>query len=492
MNPGGRRGVHRELVARVCVVGAGAGGAVAAAELAQAGIDTVLLEGGSHHDPATFDGREDSMMSRLYADGGQQLTQDQSMAILSGRGLGGSTVHNTGLCVPPPEAVCADWEKRGALLDGARGLLSAAAEVMARMGAVLPRDDEVNRNNRILAEGAAALGLETVRPHHNRRDCCGCGGCIVGCATNAKRNVLFSHLEGAATAGLRIVTRARIARVRRAGAGAFEVTGPNLRVRAETVVLAASALQTPVLLLRSGLGPRRLIGRTLRLHPFAPVAAVFDEPVHAWRGVPQTVLVTAGARFLHGERGGFVLMPAPAGPGAVAAFVPGHGRVVTAAMQRLPRLAVAGVLLHDENRGRVRARRDGRPSVRAWPDAFDQEGLHEGIRMLGKLFFAAGARQLLLPFRQRTVVTRPEGLDDPTRYVFRPYETILSSVHPQGTAPMGITGAAPVTPEGEVRGARGLFVADGSLFPTSVGVPPQVTIMALATQVARGLVARLT
>jgi len=487
----GRETPVLETSCRVCVVGSGAGGAVAAAETAQAGLDTLLLEAGPHHDPATYTQREAEMMARLYADGGQQLTADQSMAILSGHGLGGSTVHNTGLCVPPPEAILEGWEREGCLADGAAALLETAREIMTRVHAVPIPDDEVNRNNAILEQGARKLGLTFVRPHHNRAECCGCGGCILGCAYNSKRDVRFSHLEEGVAAGLRIATGAGVTRIVPRGDGGFLVRGPRLLVRADRVVLAASALRTPVILLRSGLGSRRTVGRSLRLHPFAPVAGVFDEPVESWLGVPQSILITQGAHFLRGEPGGFILMAAPAGPGAVAAFVPGQGPVVTAAMRRYPHLAVAGVLLHDETRGRVRARRDHRPSIRYWPEAGDRGHLVEGIRLLGNLLFAAGARRLLLPFRERTVVTRPAALDDPTRYTLRPYDAILSSVHPQGSVPMGADASTPVDPEGRLRSTPGLFIADASLFPTSIGVPPQITIMALATRIARRLVAEL-
>lgn len=484
-------GAETELACQVAVVGSGAGGSVAAAELAAAGIDTVLLEEGPHHDPATFDQREDSMMDRLYMDGGQRLTADQAIVILQGRGLGGSTVHNTALCVPPPRAILERWEREAGLPAPVPEVERTAAGIMAALEAVVPADDAHNENNRRLLAGARALGLATVVPRHNRSACSGCGYCILGCAYNRKRNVLWSHLESAVARGLRIVTGARADRIVARGRDGFEVRGPGFRARCARVVLAASALGTPVLLRRSGLGPRRLVGASLRIHPFAPVAAVFDGPVDAYRGIPQSVLVTGGARFLEGGRGGHILMAAAAGPAATAAFVPGSGREVSEGMRRYRNLGVAGVLLHDEGAGRVRARRDGRPSIRCWPAGEDEAGLRDGVKTLARLWFAAGARRVLLPYREIPAVGLPEHLGVLDRARFRPYDVILNSVHPQGSVPMGRDAARhPVTPEGEVRGAPGVFVADGSLFPSSVGVPPQVAIMTLATLVARNLAAR--
>jgi choline dehydrogenase-like flavoprotein len=479
-----------ELRARTCVIGSGAGGAVAAAELAAGGVDALLLEEGPHHDPAAFDQREATMMDRLYMEGGQRLTADQAIAIVQGRGLGGSTVHNTALCVPPPRAILERWARLGALPEPLPRIEAVAAEILARAGAAPPDPASVNRNNRLLEDGARRLGLRSEVPLHNRASCSGCGYCILGCAYNRKRHVVFSHLEPAVAVGLRIATGARVDRIRRSASG-FRLHGPGFVADCDTVVVAASALGTPALLLRSGLGERRLIGRSLRIHPFAPVAAVFDEPVEAWRGIPQSLLVTADARFLDGGEGGWILMAAAAGPAATAAFIPGCGPEVTEGMKRYARLAVAGVLLHDEGAGTVRARRDGLPSVRYWPSEPDRRGLMAGIDRLARLWFAAGARRVLLPFGRLPAVGAPEHLRVLDRIRFRRHDVVLNSVHPQGSVPMGGDPRRhAVTPEGGLRGARGVYVADASIFPTSVGVPPQITIMTLATLIARGLAAR--
>lgn len=477
----------RELRCEVCVIGSGAGGSAAAATLAAAGRDVVLLEAGPHHAPSTFDQRETTMMPRLFEDAGLTSTRDQSMAVLSGRGLGGSTVHNTGLAVPAPRAVLETWAGRGGLPVGVQAFEAAQEEVLRRLGARVVEDDEINANNRVLADGARARGLDFVVARHNRERCSGCGYCMIGCAYNKKRNALFAWLEGAVADGLRIVVNAAVDRVIERSDGAL-VRGRDLEVRAEEVFVAASALRTPVLLRRSGFGSRA-IGTNLRLHPFAPVAALFDDRIAAWRGVPQSVLVTDGARFLHGGRGGWILMAGAAGPAATAAFVPGHGGDVARLMGRYERLAFAGVLLHDERPSSVRARRDGRPDVRSWPRGEDRDGLVAGIRALAELYFAAGAREVFLPFTRRPRVVSPSDLDGLERLPFRPYDVTLSSVHPQASVPMGAGRSAAVRPDGRVRGARRVRVADGSLFPGSVGVPPQIAIMTYGMLVAQVMLA---
>ena len=156
-------------------------------------------------------------------------------------------------------------------------------------------------------------------------------------------------------------------------------------------------------------------------------------------------------------------------------------------MRLYEHLAFGGVLLHDEGRSRVRAGRDGRPDIAAWPRGEDRAGLIDGVRMLADLYFAAGAREVFLPFTRRPCIASPSGLDGIERLPFRPYDVTLSSVHPQASVPMGKDRAAPVQPDGRVRGTRRVRVADGSLFPGSVGVPPQVAIMTYGMLVAQAM-----
>jgi len=474
--------VTRELRCEVCVVGSGAGGSAAAATYAAGGRDTLLLEAGAHHPPSTFDQREDQMIPRLYADAGLRMTSDQSMMVMSGEGLGGSTVHTTGLAVPAPRAVLDRWGADGGLPVDPAAFDAAQQEVLRRMEARPVDDDEINTNNRLLMEGARSVGLSYMVARHNRRRCSGCGFCMIGCAYNRKRNALFSWLEEGVRSGLRMVVESPVERIVERADHAL-VRGAGFTVRAQEVVVAGSAIGTPVLLRRSGLGPRR-VGRNLRLHPFAPVAAVFDEPVSAWRGVPQSVLVTGGARFLEGGRGGWILMAAAAGPGATAAFVPGYGTEVADVMRRYGHLASAGVLLHDEEPGRVRGRRGGRPFIRSWPRSEDRRGLVDGVEALARLYLAAGAREVMLPFRSRPRAQTPAALEGLHELPFRPYDVSLNSVHPQASVPMGNHRSACVTPDGRLRGTRRVRVADGSLFPGSVGVPPQVAIMTFGMLVA--------
>jgi choline dehydrogenase-like flavoprotein len=477
------------LACDACVVGSGAGGSAAAHALARGGRDVVLLEAGDHHDPASFDQVETTMMARLYHDAGQQTTVDQAMVVLTGAALGGSTVHNTALCVPPPNALLDRFAAGGALPAPRREFAAIVERVLRALGARPMRREDVNLSNRRLEDGARRLGLEVLEPLHNRERCDGCGYCVLGCAYNRKRHAVFAFLEDAVRAGLRIVTGARVTRLRREAGGGWRVSGPGFAVTARRVVLAAGALRTPCLLLSSGIGERRAIGRSLRLHPFAPVAAIFDDVVDAHRGIPQSTLVVGDGAFLEGRPGGYLFMASAAGPASTAAFVPGPAGSLRARMRAYRHLAPAGVLLHDEVPSRVGADRSGRPRIRAWPSGDDERRLRRGIAQLAELWFAAGARAVISPYTRLAPLTSAHDVAKLDRARFRPYDVTLVSVHPQASVPMGASARDPVRPDGALRGAPDLFVVDASVLPASIGVPPQVTIMSFAIAIVESAMA---
>ncbi len=486
--------------AQVCVIGSGAGGSVAAAKLAEHGLDTVLVEAGEHLPASAMTQDELDMIPRLFREGGLSATRDRAISILQGRSLGGGTTHNTGLCVPIGEETWRQWERDHAVPLSYEGFRGYSERVLHAIGARVADEDEINPNNRILEEGARRAGWRAFRARHNRIRCSGCGYCTLGCAYNRKRTVVHAFLPAGSAAGLEIragVEVDRIVRTHGRGERRFRIEartrdGGRFAIAAPVVVVSAGAVATPLLLEHSRLTGRRRAGARLHLHPFAPVGALFDDEVRAWRGVPQSVLIDEFARTDEPERSGsgFHLIAAAAQPAMTAAMAAAVGPAHRRILEHYPRLAAAGVLLRDSTRGTVAARFDGKPLVDYWPNAVDTRGFRRGIRALAEMFFAAGARQVVLPFVDRPLLERDEPLDCIDSFPFRPHSVTLGSVHPQGTCPMGTPETQAVTGgRGEVHGVPGLFIADASLFPTSAGVPPQVTIMALAWCIADAIAA---
>ena len=474
---------RRTLQADVCVIGAGAGGAVAAAELAEGGASVVVLEQGPRHDADRFSARPLEMLSRLYRDGGQTMTLGTPpIALPLGRGVGGTTLVNSGTCFRTPPHVLARWRDElglEALADPA--ILDPCFERVERALSIAEVTPELAGANAAVARrGAQALGWSHGFLRRNARGCVGSGVCAFGCPTSAKQHVGITYIPRAEAAGARVVTGADVRRVlvERGRARGVEARlasgGGRLRVEAPEVIVAAGTIHTPLLLARSGLGAGSgQLGRNLALHPATGAFALMDEVVDMAKGVPQSFYVDEFAAE------GIMFEGVAGPPSYVAMALPLSGRRHAAAMAEYRRLAQFGLMVSDSSRGSVRALA-GRPLIRYSLGEQDLARFRTGLARMEELFRAAGAREVYLPLPQSVAPHRARARD-----------LKLMAFHPLGTARADARPAHGVV-DGDLRlhGVRGVHVADGSVVPSSLGVNPQLTIMALATRLAFGLLGR--
>ncbi len=465
------------LDADVCVIGAGAGGAVAAAELAEGGARVVLLEQGPDHDPDGFSARPLEMLGRLYRDGGQTATLGAPPILLPlGRGLGGTTLVNSGTCFRAPDPLLERWQSEHGLELDRPALERCFERVEYALSVAEVTPELAGANAAIARRGAERLGWSHGYLRRNARGCVGSGVCVFGCPTSAKQHTGITYLPRARAAGARIVTGADVRRIlveggRARGAQARLAGHRALEVRAPRVVLAAGTIHTPLLLARSGLGrDSGQLGRNLVLHPATAAFALMDEVVDMARGVPQSFYVDEFA-----AQG--ILFESVAGPPAyVALALPVTGERHATAMSHYRNLAQFGLMVSDSSRGRVHlgAGRTSRPLIRYDLAECDVAKFRVGLRRLQELFEAAGAREVYLPLAPGIA---PERL--------RARDLKLLAFHPLGTARADADPARGVLDSDlRVHGVRGLHVADGSVMPSSLGVNPQLTIMALATRLA--------
>ncbi len=496
-----------DLVERadVCVIGSGAGGAVAAAELAAGGRSVVVLEQGRHWTRADFTQREDEMLPRLFEEAGLRQTEDGAITILQGRCVGGSTVHNLCYAFRTPEPVLALWRDEHALAGLTPEALAPSFRRVETHLKVKPiREDEVNALNRRIRAGAEKLGWSGFVTHHNRENCVQAGYCILGCSYGAKQSMLETYVPRAERAGARIYADARAERIEAEGGRVRRVLGRvvdeaghprgTIEVRAPVVVLAAGAVASPDLLQRSGLaGASGQLGRNLHLHPAVMALGLFEEPLHAYRGIPQSYYVDQFIDLERDPHSGYVLMPIAGFPVMTATNLPGFGAKHFELMRHFAGSGGLLVLLHDRSAGSVEPGDSlGRPRIRYELLPEDRRLLAEGLVHCSEALFAAGARQVVIPW-----------LDDPLRLEpgadlgaveargVRAGEIPIASTHPQSTCRMGGDPSTSVVgPFGECHDVRGLFVADMSVFPTSLGAPPQITTAALADRTAHHVLAR--
>jgi choline dehydrogenase-like flavoprotein len=475
----------------IVIVGSGAGGAVAAAELAAAGLDVIVLEAGEHYNRDSYPSDHLEAIAELYRDGGLTIAEGRPpIPVPVAKVVGGTTVINSGTCFRAPDPVLADWKQRFGI-SWAEDMADDYAEAEATLHVKQLDPERMGRNGQLAMEGAAAIGASGAPIHRNAGNCVQCSSCPFGCAIDAKRGMHVSYLPRAVAAGARLRAGVQVERVlvedgRAVGvACSARVAGNGRRrpftVRARRAVIAAGgAFGTPELLQRSGLGGRH-VGRNLHIHPACWVGARYEEEVRGWDGVMQSYYVDEW------EHTG-ILLEATFTPLAFGgAWLLGAGESHQRSMLDFGHIGSIGVHLCDRSAGRVGLGANGslRASYKLTKD--DANRIAFGIARAAEVHFAAGATEVY-PNIPRVGVLKPGDLAHFEATSLKPSELRLEAFHPMGTARIAADpGEGACGIDGSVNGTRDLYVADGSLFPTSVGVNPMMTIIAFAKQVARGV-----
>ncbi len=476
----------------VVIVGSGAGGAPVARELARAGWSVAVVEEGRAVNRDDFTGPEIDRMGLLWRDGAATFTVGRPSILMPlGRAIGGSTVGNSGTCFRTPDHVVAQWRDEF-LTDVEPDDLGPFYEDAERTIGVAPVPWTVMGNNGLTVHrGAEALGLHGRPLDRNGSGCRGSGVCTAGCPVDGKRGVHLNYLPQAVEAGATLFAGLRVVRVLfdrgRAVAVRGVVVDPTsgkasgsftLRAR-RAVVVAAGAPLTPPLLRRSGLRISGL-GRNLRIHPAGAVAGLFEEEIHGWRGVMQSYGIDAMA-----DRG--VMLEAtfpPPGLGYAESGLGLPGLERKKMLASIGHTAVLGLLVSDESKGRVTDLGSGRTPLMTYSvGRYDARRMLDGMLLASKILFAAGANEVHPMVAGVPGLRTPMEAEDALGRDLPASSLRLTAYHPMGTARMGADGV--VDGFGRVRAAERLVVPDASVFPSSLGVNPQVTIMAFATRAAR-------
>ena len=492
------------LTCDVVVVGSGAGGGVVAAELARAGADVVVLEKGGYAAEADFHHREWESGRDLYLYGLTLATTDLGCRIIAGSTLGGGPVVNYTTSFKTPGYVLAEWARVSGSDVFSSGELEASLDVVARRMGVTSEESRPGSRDALMEEGLRKLGWHVDALPRGVRSCAqddSCGWCGFGCRLGAKQGPTW--LEDAAASGARLVIRADARRVlveggRATGVEAAVAGGHRLRVRAKAVVVAAGAIETPALLLRSGLGGQ--VGQHLRLHPGTAALGFFEQDTKAWTGTLQARYSTE----LRGSLGDYapIFETVPVHPGNGAAVLPWLSAADhRALMDRYGKLSLCGVLSRDAAGGRVTIGKDGSPRVAYQITASDEERIATAVAAAGQVLAAAGATEVMsLHSHPRRLRFRTDGGDgawkawaEATRRAgYRDGQVTFLSYHQMGSCRLGTDPArSAVNPDHETHEVKRLYVADSSVFPTASGVNPMLSVMGLAHRAAGRIAANL-
>lgn len=509
----------RTLDCDVLIIGSGAGGGVLAATLSElTAARIVLVERGGHFRGESFNQREWDMTRRLYAGQGARATDDGAIPVLGGECVGGGTTVNVMFCIDPVRKVWEGWRRDFGLFGfsfdpqasdfGVAGLNlpSCVAEVRARIGVKTVEPGQVNGNNRLFEEGCRALGIREKSFDLNLRGCVGCGYCAEGCAYDAKQSTMVTYIADALERGVKLVHHCRIDHIETQGSGdarraigaigQVEPTRPGsrpnsvepgpLRFTAKLVIVCAGAVESPCLLQRSKLpDPHGRIGRGMVLHPCLPILGIHESPLSNYRGLPGTKY---SDHYLDSH--GLYLETLFVHPAHGALMLPGLGGEHFELLRKLQQFSGFGVLIvdsvSDKNHVRWDAKSKGPAIVYHLPPG-DRARLRFGAERAVELMLASGAKEALLASDEvlgplpSARFTSAEQAQHCRHLQFTRHLTTLTSGHVQSTVKMAEDPRlGVVSSRGEAHHLRNLMVCDSSVFPTSCGANPMISILSMA------------
>ena len=492
----------------VLIVGSGAGGGLAAGELAAKGKDVILLEKGPFMNGPDFNEHEAEMIRKTYDKQAAFQTTSGSVTVFAGSCLGGGTTINWTGAFKTPSYVLQEWSDEHGLSFATTPEFQKSFDRVMERSNVNTDHSPHNPQNAALWKGSEKLGEHVECIARNVEGCANdgnadsCGFCGMGCRRGNKRGTLPTYIQQAAKDGARIIANAAFQKL------SFEnsqVTGGdvlvktengktiNLKVKAKQVILAAGSIHTPAILMRSGVNHPG-IGAQLFLHPTVGVTGVYDQRINPYLGVMMSA-VNKQHMQLEGNYGYWIETP-PLHPGVGALALPWESPAQHKRdLLQSGNMAAFIVLTRDKFGGRVKVDAKGNPIVDYTLNSFDRDHMLKGIRKAFEIHRAAGADKVIFPHAKRRVfnlktnkVSHDAWLDRLPKWGWKANQAAIFTAHQMGTCPMGTDpNRHPVDLDGKVRGYEGLYVADGSLLPSAAGVNPMMSIMALADWVIHAM-----
>ncbi|MDL0431057.1 GMC family oxidoreductase [Marinobacter sp. TBZ242] len=499
--------------ADVVIIGTGAGGGTTAEILARAGLSVILVEEGRLYYQKDFKMNELDAYASLYQEGMSRVTSDGAIAILQGRCVGGSTTVNWTSSFRTPEPTLNHWASRFGLDGLSPEAMRPWFDGREQRHNIEPWRTNPNVNNDILRQGCEALGWSWEVIPRNVKGCWNLGYCGVGCPTNAKQGALTTTIPGALDNnahlfhGLRadrlVMKQDRIDHLQASAMAADGVSpsGITVELKAKHFVVAASAIGSPGLLLRSDIpDPHDRIGKRTFLHPVNATVAEMPDTVDPYYGAPQSIY-SDEFNFSRGVDGpaGFKLEVPPLHPAMSAGVVPGHGQQQLNDLSKLPRMNSVIALLRDgfhpdSAGGTVSLRDDGSPVLDYPVTDYIWQGVKDAFYKMAEIQFAAGARKVRLmhldsPWYSSWADARA-GIDN---LAMKPHRVRLFTAHQMGGCGMGGNPEESVVNGfGEHHHVANLSIHDASIFPTSIGANPQLSVYALAARNSTRLAQKLS
>ena len=494
-----------EIRCDVLVIGSGAGGAIAAAHAAKAGNEVVVTEKARCLGVQELGTSEMLGTRNVYEKHGALATRDLGFVVLAGSSVGGGTTVNWMTCLEPPENVRHEWANTFGLKQFLTpGFEDSIRSVKNRLNVNI-ESNRHNAQNQKLYDGCQRLGLAVQAIPRNTMNCQQCDFCNYGCRAGAKQDTRRTYLADAIKHGARLYDQVEVDKlIFRNGAvcGAIGTAGGRhgnrlLNVICKKVIVSAGSINSPAILMRSGIALKH-IGKNLHLHPTTATVAFHDEKIEPWSGAPQTALCDHYAN-LDGNGYGVRLEAAPVHPGFAAMGLawrdPAHHKHL---MQQISHLSTIVVIARDSNGGKVILDRNGNAEIHYKLGKLERKFLVEGAIQSLRVHLASGAHLLFGPHQSPVAFSRHKSgkqkyFQDFDKFVdrikalgSRSNSISLFSAHQMSTCRMASDSKhGVVNPDGRVFGIKNLYVCDGSVLPNACGVNPMITIMSVADMIAK-------
>lgn len=496
----------------VAVIGSGAGGATSAQMLSAAGFKVLLIEEGPLKTSSDFHLLESEAYANLYQEGLGRMSKDGAITILQGRAVGGTTLVNWTSSFRTPPQTLSHWAKE----HGVSGLDEAQMrpwfERIEQELGITPWALPPNANNDVLRRGCEQLGYRWAVIPRNVRGCWNLGYCGMGCPVNAKQSMLVTRIPATLDQGGELLYLARAARFEHNGeriaqlhcqgldAQGVTPNGLSITVRAHHYILAGGGINSPALLMRSAApDPHGRLGKRTFLHLVNFSAARFDERIDPYYGAPQSIY-SDHFQWQGGTAGpvGYKLEVPPLHPALASTLLGGYGNENAQRMAELPHTHMMLALLRDgfhpeSQGGAVELRSDGSPVLDYPVTDYLRDGLRRAYRSMAHIQFAAGAKQVMPVHGDATpTATLAQALGMIDNLPLEPFRTRLGSAHVMGGCALGEDPRLAVCDSlGRHHQLENLSIHDGSLFPTSIGANPQLSVYALCAKLTEALIARL-
>ncbi len=507
------QGLPEQISCDVAIIGTGAGAGITAEILTKAGLDVVLIEEGPLKTSSDFNQRESQAYAELYQEGAARKTADKAVTLLQGRCVGGTTVINWTSSFRTPPTTLAYWQEHFGLKDFAEPDMAPWFQQVEQRLNMHPWEASPNLNNELLRKGSEKLGIEAKVIPRNVKGCYNLGSCGMGCPTNAKQSMLITTIPTALDAGAKLFhhTRAEKFEIKDGKVQALictpvhlngdKVSDRTMRVTAKHYVVSGGAINSPALLLRSKApDPHGLLGSRTFLHPVVFSIALFDEKVEGWAGAPQSIYTD---HFLHtqaidGPMGYKIEVP-PIHPALSSVLLGGFGSRLAERLAAMPNTHMSLALLRDgfheqSQGGQVKLQHDGSPVLDYALTGYIMEGARRALLSMAEIQFAAGARKVIPQNEKADYYTSwDQAKAAIANLPMEPYTLGVGSAHIMGGCRLGGSEQQGVVrPDGVHWQVENLSIHDGSVFPTSIGANPQLSVYGMANRLSVGLAKRLT